>query len=256
MGILDLFSLAGRTALVTGAGQGIGRGYALALAEAGADVAVVDINPHTAEETSDEIRQLGLKSLYFDKDVTNHDNVCSVVEAVVAEWGRLDIGVNNAGGGDWIDAVDYTEESWDAQMDLNLKSVFLCAQQEFVAMRKNNGGNIVNTASISGLIVNRGTMHAAYSTAKAGVIHMTRSLAVEWSQYGIRVNAIAPGNILTPAAELPEIKPWHKKWADMNPMGRLGEVDDLQGAVVFLSSDASKFVTGHTLLVDGGFTLW
>ena len=100
-----------------------------------------------------------------------------------------------------MDAVDYTEDSWDAQMSLNLKSVFMCAQQEFKAMLKNNGGNIINTASISGVIVNKGTMHAAYNTAKAGVIHMTRSLAVEWAPHGVRVNAIAPGNILTPAEQ-------------------------------------------------------
>ena len=256
MGIIDRFSLEGRVAVVTGAGQGIGRGYALALAQAGADVALIDINGDTVKDTANEVSQLKKRSMYFEADVTNHDDISDIINSITTEWGRLDIGVNNAGGGGFMDAVDYSEDSWDAQMSLNLKSVFMCAQQEFKAMLQNNGGNIINTASISGVIVNRGTMHAAYNTAKAGVIHMTRSLAVEWAPHGVRVNAIAPGNILTPAAERPEMKPWHQKWADMNPTGRLGKVDDLQGAVVFLASDASKFITGHTLMVDGGYTLW
>ena len=255
MGILGSFKLDGRAALVTGAGQGIGRGYALALAEAGAHVAVLDINATTAETTATEIQESGKRALHFAGDATDVDDISSVIREIVSEWGRLDIGVNNVGGGGWVDAVDYTEETWDEAMSLNLKSVFMCAQQEFMAMRNNGAGSIINTASISGMIVNRGTMHAAYNTAKAGVIHLTRSLAVEWAEHGIRVNAIAPGNILT-GTEPPEIKPWQKKWADMNPMGSLGEVTDLQGAIVFLASDASKFVTGHTLMVDGGYTLW
>ena len=256
LGIIDSFRIDGQVAVVTGAGQGIGRGFALALAEAGADVAVIDINGDTVKDTANEISKLNKRSMYFEADVTNHGDISEIINSITSKWGRLDIGVNNAGAGGFMDAVDYTEDSWDAQMSLNLKSVFMCAQQEFKAMLESNGGNIINTASISGVIVNRGTMHAAYNTAKAGVIHMTRSLAVEWAPHGVRVNAIAPGNILTPAAERPEIKPWLQKWADMNPTGRLGNIDDLQGAVVFLASSASKFITGHTLMVDGGYTLW
>ena len=256
MSIIDRFRLDGRTALVTGAGQGIGRGYALALAEAGADVAVVDINPETAERTAAEIRELGRQALAIEADATQPEDVDRMMDVVVREWDKLDIGVNNAGGGKWSDADQYTAETWDAAIALNLKSVLLCAQAEARAMIPNKRGKIINTASVAGLIVNRGTQNAAYNTAKAGVIHLTRSLAVEWAPHGILVNAISPGNILTPAAQQPHVKPWLKKWADMNPLGRLGEVEDLQGAVVFLASDVSGFMTGHNLIVDGGRTLW
>ena len=161
-----MFGLEGRKAIVAGAGQGIGRGYALALAEAGANVAVVDINSETVERTAEEVRRLGRQSLHFDTDVTDHDAVGRTVKAIVAEWGPLDIGVNNAGGGSLTDAADYTEASWDEVINLNLKSVFSCAQAEFKAMLPSGKGSIINTASISGAIVNRGTNHAAYNTAR------------------------------------------------------------------------------------------
>ena len=171
-------------------------------------------------------------------------------------WNGLDIAVNNAGGGHFQDAIKYSEDEWNEQIQWNLTSVLLCCQEEAKIMLKQKKGSIINTASISGSIVNRGTYHAAYNTSKAGIIHLTKCLGVEWAQKGIRVNSISPGNILTPAAYEPETLPWHKKWADMNPMGRLGEIDDLKGPVIFLASEASKFITGHNLLVDGGFTLW
>jgi len=250
------FDLTNKKALVTGAGQGIGKGYALALAEAGADVIVVDLNQKTGEETANEIIKLGKNSIFLQADVTKSIEVKKVFKTITNLWNKLDIAVNNAGGGHFQDAIKYSEDEWNKQIQWNLTSVLLCCQEEAKIMLKQKKGSIINTASISGAIVNRGTYHAAYNTSKAGIIHLTKCLGVEWAQKGIRVNSISPGNILTPAACEPEALPWHKKWADMNPMGRLGEIDDLKGPVIFLASEASKFITGHNLLVDGGYTLW
>ena len=250
------FDLTNKKALVTGAGQGIGKGYALALAEAGADVIVVDLNEKTGEETANEIIKLGKNSIFLQADVTKSIEVKKIFKTITKLWNKLDIAVNNAGGGHFQDAIKYSEDEWNEQLQLNLTSVLLCCQEEAKIMLKQKKGSIINTASISGSIVNRATYHAAYNTSKAGIIHLTKCLGVEWAQKGIRVNSISPGNILTPAAYKPEVIPWHKKWADMNPMGRLGEIDDLKGPVIFLASEASNFITGHNLLVDGGYTLW
>ena len=256
MNIIDRFRLDGKSTLVTGAGQGIGRAYALGLAEAGADVAIVDNDTDKANTTASEIVGLGRRSIGINADVTDPEDTERMVETVIRKWGKLDIGVNNVGGSSPVKAIDYTETSWDATMDLTLKSVLLSAQAEAKVMCQQGYGNIVNTASMSGLIVNRGRPTAAYNTAKAGVVHLTHCLAAEWASDGIRVNAISPGYMDTPATRLPHLKAFHKTWSEETPIGRIGEVGDLQGALVFLASDASAFVTGHNLVVDGGYTLW
>jgi NAD(P)-dependent dehydrogenase (short-subunit alcohol dehydrogenase family) len=179
-----------------------------------------------------------------------------MVEIVVSEWGKLDIGVNNVGGSSPVKAVDYTEESWGTAMNLTLKSIMLSSQAEAKIMIPVKYGNIVNTASMSGLIVNKGRPTAGYNTAKAGVIHLTRCLAAEWASEGIRVNSISPGYMNTPAIQLPHLKKFHKAWAEETPMGRLGEVEDLQGALLYLVSEASSFVTGQNMVIDGGHTIW
>ncbi len=256
MGILDRFRLDGKTALVTGGGQGIGQAYAHALAEAGADVAIVDINPTTAEQVAEEIRALGRRSLAIVADVTKADDVRRMVETIVNAWGKLDIGVNNAGVGGWANAEDMTEAEWDRVIAINLKGVFLCAQAEARVMIPRRSGKIINTASMSASIVNRPQNQVAYNASKAGVVHLTRSMAAEWARYGICVNSISPGYTRTPLIDAPQVAPMVPGWLELIPMGRMAEVTDLQGAVVYLASEASDYVTGHDLIIDGGYTVW
>ena len=256
MGILDRFKLDGKTALVTGGGQGIGRGYAHALADAGASVAIVDINPTTAQQVVVEIRTLGKQAISIIADVTRPDDAQRMVDTVMNEWGKLDIAVNNAGRVLWEKAEDVTEADWDRVVDLNLKGVFLCAQAEAKAMIPRRYGKIINTASMSGSIINRPQNQASYNASKAGVVHLTKSLAAEWATYGIRVNCISPGYIITPLSTAPEVMKFRPLWTELTPIGRLGEVEDLQGAIVYLASEASDFMTGHNLIIDGGYTIW
>lgn len=257
MSILERFKLNGRTALITGSGQGIGRAFAHALAEAGADIAIVDINSETAQKVAEEIRELGRKSIAIVADVTKIDDTRRMVETVVAEWGKLDIAVNNAGRTIWSDTVNTTLEDWEKVMDLNLKGVFLCAQAEARVMIPRKYGKIINTASMSASIVNRPQSQASYNTSKAGVVHLTRSLAAEWAIHGIRVNSISPGYIVTELVKkIPGVAEYLPLWTELTPVGRLGQVEDLQGAIVFLASDVSDFMTGHDMVIDGGYSIW
>lgn len=257
MSILDRFKLDGRTALVTGGGQGIGRGYAHALAEAGASVAIVDINLTTAQQVAEEIRELGQQAISVEADVTVSADVKRMVDIVVEEWGKLDIAVNNAGRVIWGKTEDVTEEDWDKVVDLNLKGVFLCAQAEARVMIPQKYGKIINTASMSASVVNRPQNQASYNASKAGVVHLTKSLAAEWASHGIRVNCISPGYTLTAlVSKIPEVAQHLPFWTQLTPVGRLGQIEDLQGAIVFLASDASDFMTGHDLVIDGGYTIW
>jgi NAD(P)-dependent dehydrogenase (short-subunit alcohol dehydrogenase family) len=256
MNILERFNLDGKTALVTGGGQGIGQAYAHALAEAGADVAIVDINPVTAEQVAAEMRALGRRALAIVADVTKSDDTRRMVETIVREWGKLDIGVNNAGVGGWANAEEMSEAEWDRVIAINLKGVFLCAQAEARVMIPRRYGKIISTASMSGSIVNRPQNQVAYNASKAAVIHMTRSMAAEWAPYGVCVNCISPGYTATPLLDAPQIAPMVPGWIEMIPMKRMAQVTDLQGGLVFLASDASAYVTGHDLIIDGGYTAW
>ncbi len=258
--ILERFRLDGKVALVTGAGQGIGRGYAHALGEAGAAVAVVDIAVRQAQVVAEELNAKGIDAIAVTADVTRRADVQRAVDAVVKKWGKLTIGVNNAGIGQWVDAESITDEIWQKVMRLNLDAVLYCAQAEARVMKGAGYGKIVNTASMSGHIVNMPQNQTPYNVSKAGVLHMTRSLAAEWAGYGIRVNSISPGYTRTALVEelvaTPEGKKMMGMWMPLIPMHRMAEVTDLQGAVVYLACEASDYMTGSDLVIDGGYCVY
>lgn len=258
--ILERFRLNGRVALVTGGGQGIGRAFAHALGEAGAAVAVVDVVPATAEAVASELEAKGIEAMAVQADVTRADQVQAMVESIVRRWNRLTIAVNNAGIGIWSDAETMDERDWDRMLDINLKGVFLCAQAEAKVMISAGYGKIINTASMSATISNTPQNQAAYNTSKAGVLHLTRSLAAEWAPKGIRVNSISPGFTRTQLVDDLLATPVGQKvmptWMAMTPMGKMGEVTDLQGAVVFLAASVSDYMTGGDVIIDGGYCCW
>jgi len=223
-------------------------------------VAVVDIAEDKAREVAQELSQKGIDSMALAVDVTARADVQRMVEAIVKTWGKLTIGVNNAGIGQWVDAQDITDEIWQKVMRLNLDAVLYCAQAEAREMRKAGYGKIINTASMSGHIVNTPQNQTPYNVSKAGVLHMTKSLAAEWAPHGIRVNSISPGYTRTALVETLVSTPAGKKmldaWLPMIPMRRMAEVSDLQGAVVYLASEASDYMTGSDLIIDGGYCVW
>ncbi|MHC4740821.1 MAG: SDR family NAD(P)-dependent oxidoreductase [Planctomycetota bacterium] len=253
MANLSMFDLSGKKALVTGAGVGIGRGCAVALAEAGADVAIIDIDEKTGSATAADIKAMGRESVFIECDVTSKGHVQEMVRQVADTFGRLDIGVNNAGiailGADEeIDQVD-----WDKVIGVNLTGTFLCAQAEARQMIRQNPveGKIINTASMSARIAN---CNASYDASKAGVVHMTKTLAVEWGRFNINVNCISPSYILTPMhASTPALV--RERIRETTPLGYVERPEDIYGAVIFLASDAANYITGHDLVVDGGHTL-
>ena len=258
--ILERFRLDGKVALVTGGGQGIGRAFCHALADAGARVAVVDRLREAAEAVAAELSAKKAEALALVVDVTDPGQRRQMVESVVQKWGALTIGVNNAGIGSWCDAEKVTPEDWRKIMALNLDAVFFCAQEEARAMGKAGYGKIINTASMSAHIVNTPQNQVGYNTSKAGVIHLTRTLAAEWAARGIRVNSVSPGYTRTALVEnllaTPEGKSMLGRWLPMIPMNRMAEVTDLQGAVVYLASEASDYMTGHDMVIDGGYCVW
>ena len=250
---LSLFSLEGKVAIVTGAGRGIGKAIALGLADAGADVVVAARTAGDVEATAGEIIARGRKALAVPTDVRLSDQVTELIENTVAEFGRIDILVNNAGGSFDCSTMNMSEGGWDALIRENLKSVFLCSQAAARVMMEQKKGNIINIASIVGLRAY--SSNAAYGAAKAGVINFTKTLAIDLAPYNIRVNAIAPGFIITEGVlQMRKSDPEKmKRKAAFVPLGRRGQPEDIVGGVIYLASDASAYVTAHTLVIDGGW---
>lgn len=257
MGILDRFRLDGETAVVTGGARGLGRAMAQALAEAGANLCIIDLNGDGAQKAADEIAALGVKTQAIEADITNEAELKELPRKVMGHFGRVDILVNNAGIVRNEPAEEMSRETWDAIMELNTTAVFRCSQEFGRLMIQQKSGKIINIASMSGLIVNYPQPQVSYNASKAAVIMITRSMAAEWAKYNIRVNAIAPGYMETDlTAPLLEKPGTRENWVEPTPMKRMGKPHELGGAVVYLASEASSFTTGHTLVVDGGYTIY
>ncbi len=240
---------------MTGGGQGLGKEFSLAFAEAGADIVVAEFNSETGPQTVEEVEAMGRRALFVETDVANQPSVENMVEKTVEEFKRIDFIVNNAGITKWCPAEDVSERDWNAVINVNLNGVFYCSQAAGKQMIKQRCGRIINIASMSGYIVNYPQAQASYNASKAAVIHLTRSLAVEWARHNIRVNAIAPGYMDTAmthkAFEDPAFGP---VWTNAIPMRRPGNPKELAPLAVFLASEASSYITGSTILIDGGYT--
>lgn len=243
--------LKNKVSIVTGGGQGIGKAVCLALAKEGSDVLIADIVRQEAKQVSKEIQAMGRKSLFFEMDVSKKGQVEEMVKSAIGFFGRIDILVNVKGITKKADIQDLSEQDWDEVIAVNLKGTFLCSQAVGREMIKRGGGSIVNFASIAGHIPELKV--GAYSPSKAGIISLTRVMAVEWAKYQIRVNAISSGPIRTPMTEyVYNTAASRKKRTRAVPMNRFGEPEEVANCVVFLASDESSFVTGHSLIVDGG----
>jgi len=254
---MELFSLEGEVALVTGAGSGIGQAIAVGLAAAGADVACFGHGSKGGlEDTARQIRALGRRALVQIGSVTSEQDVGRAVDACEAELGPLTVAVNNAGIGGGDAAETMSIETWRKLYAVNVEGVFLSCREQSRVMLPRRRGSIINIASMSGSIVNRDLMQAHYNSSKAAVIHLSKSLAMEWVDRGIRVNVISPGYTMTPMNRRPEVADQVKVFERDTPLGRLAEPSEMVGPAVFLASRASSYVTGLDLIVDGGFVCW
>jgi len=256
MGIIEKMRLDGKHIFVTGGARGIGKSVATAFAEAGAEVAIVDVDIAEAKKTAAEIMaKTGSKTIAVQADVTNPEQVEHMIGTVVSELGGLEAAFCNAGICINAPADEMTFEQWKKVIDINLTGVYLTATAAGKYMLKHGGGSIINTASMSGHIVNVPQPQCAYNASKAGVIMLTKSLAVEWAKRGVRVNCISPGYIGTELIRnAPHLVPLIEQWNAIAPMGRLGNPEELQSVCVYLAGDTSSFTTGSDIVVDGAFT--
>ena len=256
MGIVEKMRLDGKKGFVTGAARGIGKCTATAFAEAGADVAIVDVDLDVAKETAEEIaKATGRKVIALKCDCTDEKQVNDMVAQVVSQLGGLDFCHNNAGICINAPAEEMSYEQWSKVININLTGIFLTDIAAGKYMLEHGGGSIINTASMSGHIVNVPQPQCAYNASKAGVIQLTKSLAIEWAKRGVRVNSISPGYIGTELVNNSEfLVPLIEKWNAMAPMGRLGRPEELQSICVYLAGDTSSFTTGSDFIIDGAFT--
>jgi NAD(P)-dependent dehydrogenase (short-subunit alcohol dehydrogenase family) len=256
---LEKLRLDGRVAVVTGAGQGIGAACARALGEAGATVVLADISGERAAQAAAELCRLGLQAHPVPLDVTISSDVDAVAAEVLAQHGRVDVLVNNAGvARSDVRAEDTSDAHWRFHMDVNLDGVFWCCRSFGRHMLAQGSGAIVNIGSMSGFIVNKPQPQSFYNASKAAVHHLTRSLAAEWGARGVRVNAVAPTYIETPltAFDITNDPEKVRTWLEMTPMGRVGQPEEIASVVHFLASDAASLLTGSIVLADGGYTCW
>ncbi len=252
---MNRFDLTGKTAIVTGAGRGIGKALAVGLSEAGAQVAVVSRTRAQLEELVASIEQMGGKAWAIEADLTEQGAAEKVVEETVRQLGELHILVNNAGLNVRKKALEVTEEDWNRVVDLDLKATFFMSQAAGRVMCEQKYGRIVNIASVAGLVALR--TGVAYGASKAGVVHMTKVLALEWSKFGVTINAIAPWYFRTPLTEVLLDDPeFVQEVLSRTPSGRIGDLEDLVGPTIFLASDAAAYISGQTIAVDGGMSVY
>jgi len=256
MGILEKMRLDGKKIFVTGGARGIGKRFAIALSEAGADVAIVDVDLAEAQKTAKEIALANNnKTLAIKADITNPDDVNKMIEMILKEFGRLDVAFCNAGIGHSVAVEDDTLEDWNRVINVNLNGTFLTAQAAGRVMLKQGSGSIINTASMSAHITNIPQKECSYAASKAGVIAMSRNMAVEWADRNVRVNTISPGYMATEMTlNDPGLSPLISQWEELIPVGRMGKPEELEAIAVYLAGDMSSYTTGADFRIDGAYT--
>lgn len=256
MGIMERMRLDGKVSFVTGGARGIGKAIAEAIAEAGSHVAIVDVDIEEAQKTADEIaKNTGVETIAIKTDVTDQADVNKMMDVIMEKFGKLDVAFCNAGICMNIPAEEMTVDQFKKVIDINLTGVFLTSQAAAKVMLKQGKGSIINTASMSGHIVNVPQPQCSYNASKAGVIQLTKSMAIEFAKRNVRVNSISPGYIGTDLVlHAPNLVPLIEQWNAMAPLGRLGRPDELQAIAVYLAGDTSDFTTGSDFIIDGAFS--